>query len=383
MINVKPAKCVLLVLIVTFSLLITVCQISTGNAQAAVSSPIAIPPNGYAYYGVQLSWDVDTPAAYASRLGKTPVVYGDFVAFPLNTTDKLAMSQEVDQIAAVHGKLMLTLEPMGGLNAVTSAAIRDLVTVLANDNARGVDIFVRFAQEMNGSWYPWGQQPTAYVSAFRNVAKAVHQGAPKSAMVWAPNYGGGYPFSGGAYNPKPGTPNFQTLDTNHDGVLTMDDDPYGPYYPGDAFVDWVGFTDYHWGNSWPWGANVLPEAGKFVADLTGTYNGLIGDERAVPDFYATYAVGHNKPFVLTETSALYNPNRTDGASNYDIKMSWANQVFASNLTTQFPRIKMVLWFEHYKVETETGNIIDWRVTYDPTILAGYKSVLPNWLIFSK
>ncbi len=43
---------------------------------------------------------------------------------------------------------------------------------------------------------------------------------------------------------------------------------------------------------------------------------------------------------------------------------------------------MVLWFEHYKVETETGNIIDWRVTSDPTILAGYKSVLPNWLIFA-
>src|SRR5207245_6336121 len=64
MINVKPAKCVLLVLIVTFSLLITVCQVSTGNAQAAGSSTIAIPPDGYAYYGVQLSWDVDTPAAY-------------------------------------------------------------------------------------------------------------------------------------------------------------------------------------------------------------------------------------------------------------------------------------------------------------------------------
>src|SRR2546430_17079417 len=99
----RPPRSTLFPYTTLFRSLITVCQISTGNAQAAVSSPIAIPPNGYAYYGVQLSWDVDTPAAYASRLGKTPVVYGDFVAFPLNTTDKLAMSQEVDQIAAVHG----------------------------------------------------------------------------------------------------------------------------------------------------------------------------------------------------------------------------------------------------------------------------------------
>jgi hypothetical protein len=213
------------------------------------------------------------------------------------------------------------------------------------------------------------------------VANAVHQNTLRSFMVWTPNYGGGYPFHGGAYDVQPGTPDFQALDTNHDGVLTMADDPYGPYYPGDAYVDWVGFTDYHWGNSWPWGHNDLPEANKFVANLTGTYHGLLGDERAVPDFYATYAVGHKKPFVLTETSACYNPKQTDGASNYAIKIDWAKQVFAPNLLTQFPHIKMVLWFEHYKSETGTGTV-DWRVTSDPTILAGYKSVLPNWLTFS-
>ncbi len=380
MINMKATRHILVALIATFAILVAARGATTGKAQTA-RLRVVIPPDGSAYYGVQLSWDVDTPAAYTSRLGKAPLVYGDYRTFPLSSTDKLTLSQEVDEIAAAHGKLMLTLEPWGGLSTVTATAISDLVSALADYNSRGVDVFVRFAQEMNGSWYPWGQHPIAYVSAFRNVAKAVHQGTSKSVMVWGPNYGGGYPFPGGAYDVQPGTTAFKTLDTNHDGVLTMDDDPYGPYYPGDAYVDWVGFTDYHWGNSWPWGENDLPEAGKFVADLTGTYNGLLGDETAVPDFYATYAVGHNKPFVLTETSALYNPDRTDGASDYDIKMDWANQVFASDLTTQFPRFKMVLWFEHYKSETGTGTV-DWRVTYDPTILAGYQSVLPNWLIFA-
>ena len=60
-------------------------------------------------------------------------------------------------------------------------------------------VVVRFAHEMNGSWYPWGQQPAAYVEAFRRVAGAVHTGAPGSAVMWAPNYGGGYPFTGGTH----------------------------------------------------------------------------------------------------------------------------------------------------------------------------------------
>ena len=52
---------------------------------------------------------------------------------------------------------------------------------------------------MNGSWYPWGQQPEAYIDAFRTVAAAVHALAPASAMAWAPNEGSGYPFSGGTF----------------------------------------------------------------------------------------------------------------------------------------------------------------------------------------
>ena len=200
-------------------------------------------------------------------------------------------------------------------------------------------------------------------------------------MVWAPNYGGDYPFPGNRYNAQPGTADFATLDTNHDGVLTMDDDPYGPYYPGDEYVDWVGLTIYHWGNSWPWGENELPEPGQFAAQLTGTYTGLLGEQRGVPDFYASYAVGHNKPLALAETSALYKPDRTDGASNYDIKMNWANQVFASNIASQFLRVKMVLWFEHSKHEADVG-IVDWRVTADPSILAGFRAALPARLIFA-
>ena len=32
------------------------------------------------------------------------------------------------------------------------------------------------------------------------------------------------------------------MDTNGDGVVDNLDDPYEPYYPGDASVDWVGMS---------------------------------------------------------------------------------------------------------------------------------------------
>ncbi len=67
---------------------------------------------------------------------------------------------------------------------------------------------------MNGSRFAWGQQPTAYVDAFRRVAAALHARAPGSATMWAPNYGGGYPFAGGRYK----QPADGLLDTDGDGA---------------------------------------------------------------------------------------------------------------------------------------------------------------------
>ena len=52
---------------------------------------------------------------------------------------------------------------------------------------------------MNGSWRSWGQQPEAYVAAFREVADAVHAATDRAAMVWSPVYGSGYPFGRGGH----------------------------------------------------------------------------------------------------------------------------------------------------------------------------------------
>jgi hypothetical protein len=296
----------------------------------------------------------------------------------LTGEDRTKLDGAVEQIAVVHAKFFLTLEPQQGLQTVTAATARDLATTIAAWNTKGVDVFVRFGQEMNASWHVWGQKPLEYVSAFRIVADAVHIYAPNAVMVWSPNYGGGYPFLGQQYLAQPGTADFNILDRDHDGKLTEADDPYAPYYPGDAYVDWVGISLYHFGDAWPWGKNIIAEPNKFVDQLTGHYRGANGDDTAVPDFYATYAVGHHKPMALSETSALYNDGQAGrGASNAAIKTDWIHQALDPSFATRFPLLKMENWFEYVKSEDGITGVIDWRATADPQVLATLRAALTS------
>jgi hypothetical protein len=342
-----------------------------------------VPSASEEYYGVQLDWSSDAPASYAARLGRVPYDYGEFMSLPTSAVEMRSLDAEVSEVAALHAKLFLTVELPQGLAAVTPQSARALAMDLERWNLEGVGVFVRFAHEMNGGWYPWAQQPTAYVAAFRLVASYVHRLALGSVMVWSPNYGGGYPFPGESYEAKPGSPDFAVLDTNHDGKLTMQDDPYGPYYPGDDAVDWVGLTLYHFGDKWPWGPNQVPEANKFVNQLTGSYNGDNGNETSVPNFYQEWSVGHHKPMAISETSALYDDAQAGtGDSEVAIKTDWIDQVFNPTVRSQFPSLAMVNWFEHRKPENGIVGIVDWRATVQPQVRAALQTALATGYLFA-
>ena len=333
------------------------------------------PDGGGVYFGVNLDWDHDSTAAVAERLGHSPAVFVAFARFPLDGGGAGFVDDIASRLAESNQALMLTLEPHEGLDAVTDAAVAGLARRLARYNRDGVPVFLRFAHEMNGSWYPWSQRPAHYVEAFRKVAAAVHQAAPATAMVWAPNYGGGYPFTGGRYAAAPGTPEFRALDTNGDGAVSMADDPYAPYYPGDEAVDWVGMSLYHWGNSYPWGENTVPEPGKFAAMLAGRYQGSIGDETALPDFYDAYADAHRKPVAITETAAFFTPRRA--GDEVAIKQAWWEQVLDESTLDRFPRLAMINWFEWDKFETEVKAPVDWTVTRRPELVTAFARALPD------
>jgi hypothetical protein len=357
------------------------CTDSASLAACTVPSVEQVIPTDGVLVGVNPDWENQTLQEYAAAIGRRPAVAVSFADVPLGAADTENILAAGGQVASNGGTLLLTLEPVSGLSAVTPEVADEIATVLASLEDAGTAVIVRFAHEMNGSWYAWGQQPTQYIAAFRTMSEALREGTQSAAMMWAPNYGGGYPFAGGSTEAKPGTADFIALDTDNDGTLSMADDPYAAYYPGDDVVDWVGMSLYHWGSVHPWGENEVPEPQKFAQQLTGQYSGLNGDDTDVPDFYAVYGVGKNKPVAIPETAALV-VRRGDDAAERAIKQAWWQQVFAEETATQFPHLRMINWFEWVKFEPEVGAEVDWALTSDQTTNDLFTSDLPAWARFA-
>ena len=339
--------------------------------------PSALVPATGTWFGIGIDWGADSVAGVRSRLGadRTPAVWVQFAQFPLTADDRTHLEGFIQQVRSVGGIGLITLEPNGGVQTVTPSAANDLADLVAGEQACGVPILIRFAHEMNGSWYRWGQDPAAYVAAFRTVAAAVHARAPGAGMLWAPNTGLGYPFHGGPYEATSGSAAARALDTSGDGKVSAADDPYTPYWPGDDAVDWVGMSVYHFGNTYPWGANVVPLRGAFDSLLTGRGTGE-------PDFYATWAAGRHKPMAIVETAALWRPSG-GGASELTIKQGWWRQAFSASTVDRFPEIRLIGWFDWKKQEAEVKDVVDWRVTANPTVTkAFFDDLPPGWLRFA-
>lgn len=85
-------------------------------------------------------------------------------------------------------------------------------------------VVLRYAHEMNGYWYPWHHDATAYVHAWRHVVNVFRrEGAENAVFVWSVN---------------------PSLYITSDEVWL---DEIRPYWPGSRYVDWVGSTMINFG----------------------------------------------------------------------------------------------------------------------------------------
>ncbi|MGI8857439.1 MAG: glycoside hydrolase family 26 protein [Thermomicrobiales bacterium] len=181
--------------------------------------------------------------------------------------------------------------------------------------AWGKPIYLRFAHEMNGNWYPWsvgvnGNTAVQFITAWRHVWAIFRQeGATDVRWVWSPNVGD------------------QTTDQ------------FRTFYPGDGYVDWVGMEGYNWGTTQPWSA---------WADLATVFGAT----------YSNLTRLTNKPFMIAETAS------TEVGGN---KAAWITQGLLTDLPSRFPRVRAVVWFNENK---ET----DWRVNSSAAALAAYTAV---------
>ena len=130
-----------------------------------------------------------------------------------------------------------TAQPAYALDRITAGDFDPYLRRWADGlRAFGRPVLLRFAHEMNGSWYPWaegvnGNGPGDYVAAWRHVRQVVTSvGTPQVSWVWSPNvpYAGSVPLAG--------------------------------LYPGAANVDAVALDGYNFGTTTSWSTWTSPQA---------------------------------------------------------------------------------------------------------------------------
>ncbi|KAI9030385.1 glycoside hydrolase superfamily [Hyaloraphidium curvatum] len=342
------------------------------------------PPGSAPMVGFSIDFQVDTPDALESRLGRQPAVVGSFIKITASDYEAdmlLWKAQLLRQNARRHSPptapslMHVALMPTTELDAINPALYDRIATDLRRINYElGVPVLLRFAHEMNGNWNPYGQKPLQYVRGFRRLAEAVRARTNLTALMWAPNMGTNYPYAPNGNSPVPGSDEFRALDTNRDGVLDLRDDPYTPYWPGDSYVDWLGLSVYWFGPAA--GVNDRPIPGHFAALVRGNSKWSLDSGQPQWDFYAMFP---GKPFAVPETSASYYPGAPPGPGELAIKRDWWRMALADRPWQGMPRLRFVGWFEERKTE-ERGRV-DYAVTLDPAIRAEFAKELPADLIW--
>jgi hypothetical protein len=182
----------------------------------------------------------------------------------------------------------------------------EYLNTYAEDAGRSqAPVFLRFGGEMNGDWTPWGKDPGAFVRAFRIVHDVMARHAPNVVMVWAPN--------------------------------AIPTDNLDEYYPGDAYVDWVGISLYM--------VRYYDDNLKHPAwqDNPAGY---------IEPFYKKYA--NRKPLCIVESGI----SRRSHAENRDADLFAADRVqdLLDAIKIRYPRVKMVCFFDRNNLNrAEEGN----------------------------
>ena len=340
----------------------TLAPLGLAGAVAAEDNTVLSPREDAAYFGSILDWSTDSAADQAKRLRDPSAVYGHSFAVPLSDQEQDYLAQFVAQAAEQGSLATITLQPGVPLRDIDSEFADDLVRGLTD--AIGPDaapVYVRFATDMNAGWVPWGQQPSAYRAAFGQVADAVHRDLPGAVMVWSPSFGGSYPFAAA----RPATTDIlRELDSNGDGTVDGVDDPYGPFYPGDEHVDWVGLSIYHDDSAGGAAVNTVPRQNELIDRL--------GPTAASEGFYARFAAESGKKMML-ETAALHSP-AAGGPGELAVKQTWWRQAFSA--VKEFDSIDVVLWRDTQSTRSAVGEtVIDWSVTLGSATRAEFSTDL--------
>jgi mannan endo-1,4-beta-mannosidase len=297
---------------------------ASGGSGSATNSAQKLPfdmsglldPTGGKFFGVEPE---GAPAfapvtTFAASVGRKPDIIGEYVAWD-SSFDARAVAT-----AWSYGALYyMAWEPQGTTLADIAGGQSDAyITRFATAvRALNLPVAISFGHEMNGNWYPWGikyNTAAQFVAAWRHIHDLfVQAGAGNVLWVWNPNVISSLP------------------------VVALK-----PYYPGDAYVDWVGITGY------------FPTKGPHT--FAALYGPTMTEVRQFTD----------KPFIIVETAVESGPAAVRATRSLVTGVE------------RHPDVLGFIWFDYNK----TG--INWQVETRPAIrntlarnLAGLQLIDPK------
>jgi hypothetical protein len=257
-----------------------------------------------------------------SRMGRTPGMFGTFT----NWATSITAGQRANAEAAGAG-IMQTIEPYTGANPRTGTSIDpDLIAsgaldaqIIAHATAlagSSVPMIIRFAHEMNGNWYVWADTQwtkAQYIAAYRRVVTVMRTVDPSIKHLWCVN------------NNPPDAPNYA----------------FEGWYPGDAYVDYVGIDAYNWValKSAPW----------------HTFDYVMGSS------YDEMRALTTKPFMVGEMGC--NPVGGDQGA-------WFLDALLTTIPVRMPATVAVFWFDF---DNSASGETNWR----------FDNLLPSHVAFRR
>lgn len=193
-------------------------------------------------------------------------------------------------------------------------------------------IFLRWCSEMNGPWTPWSRDPALYIRKWRAIHDLMERVAPNVVMVWCPNA-----------TPAP---------------------QIAKYYPGDAYVDWVGVNSYvvsiH--------NNIKTQPCEYEnpADL-------------FKDVYRRYSA--RKPIMICETGVTHYAAAL-GRSQSSFAATKIGQLYGS-LPRSYPRLKAICYYDVNNLNGAANGrkFNNYLLTDDPAITSAYaRAIAPSYFL---
>ncbi|WP_204758478.1 glycoside hydrolase family 26 protein [Lentibacillus sediminis] len=228
----------------------------------------------------------------------------------------------VNEVVKAGGFPHIAWEPNDGLDAINDDNyLREFAN--AADAAK-VPVLLRFASEMNGTWTAYSGKPELYIKKWKLVHDVMEEEAPNVMMLW--------------------------------NVFTMPEDTIQDFYPGDAYVDYVGVNIYNV----VYHNNNIEERSDYenpLALLNYVYN----------------TFSDTKPIVIGEFGAT-NYTTTDEMYHVDFAARKINLMY-KNLPKLYPRVKFIYYFDVNNLVNapEGRKINNYAITENKRLLNTYRS----------